>query len=167
MNWPPGLEWSLGQDKKRDCNTLHIKLLRRIHYTIRPKAMANQLFITLHDTPSVGWTHELRSCQCLWRSTSPNYRETGSHFPWKVWGSTCATSLGIEFQLFSDRCIVDLAITKDALRDMRVWLFFDASLRIVHGKNDLYITWPAKMLYFCHFSVNITVQIVWCIFKVT
>ena len=42
------------------------------------------------------------------RSTSTNFRGTGSDFPSKVQGSTCVTSLGVEFQAFSDRCRVDL-----------------------------------------------------------
>ena len=33
---------------------------------------------------------------------------TGSDFSCKVQGSTCMTSLGIEFHLFSERCTVDL-----------------------------------------------------------
>ena len=37
----------------------------------------------------LGWTSELWSDQCLWRSTSPDLGETGSNFPWKLQECTC------------------------------------------------------------------------------
>ena len=62
-----------------------------------------KLWIT---SPS-GRTDELQSGQCLWQSTSPNFGGTGSGFSCKVQGSTCVTSLSVNFQSFSDRCTVN------------------------------------------------------------
>ena len=56
---------------------------------------------------SLGRTDELRSGQCLCQSTSPNFGGTGSDFSCKMQGSTCVTSLSVEFQSFSDRCTVN------------------------------------------------------------
>ena len=57
---------------------------------------------------SLGWMGELRSDQCLWQSTSPNFRGTGSDFPCKVYSiPRVCPSLGVEFQSFSDHRTVD------------------------------------------------------------
>ena len=45
----------------------------------------------------------MRSDQSLWRSTSPNFRETGSDLPCKVLEATSCE----ESQSLSDRCTVD------------------------------------------------------------
>ena len=56
---------------------------------------------------SLGWTDELRSGQCLWRSISPNFEGIGSDFHCKVWGLTRMTIVLRRISIVSDCCIMN------------------------------------------------------------
>ena len=49
---------------------------------------------------------------------------TGSDFLCKVQGSTCMTSLGIEFQLFSERCTVN----PEGLGDKMIYSYLSGAM---------------------------------------